>query len=242
MKRLWVLSAALWVAVGVLAVPVAPQPGLPAAPSASHFIAPGLIDVAALLPPPPAADSVVQCAEIEVLLNLQAERTPAQVAQANRVNTEDVFAFGSDVLGQWFNATNLPQTAAFFAQVREDFIAINRSSKVLFNRRRPPFVDARIKPCVEFSDTGAYPSGHAMQSAIWAELLSRIFPEQSAALQRRASETRWSRLLGGVHYPSDVEAGRVVGDAIAREMLQNTGLQETLLQLRSEAIPHQPPR
>lgn len=204
---------------------------------AANFLAPDAIDVKALLPAPPAADSLVQRAELEVVLHLQAERTPAQIARAQHVDSEDAFVFGADVLGDWFTAAQLPHTAEFVAQLRDDLQPVNSATKKLFNRRRPPFLDARVKPCVKFSDTGSYPSGHGMRSAIWAGLLAAAFPEKATAFQERAAETRWCRLLAGVHNPSDVEAGRILGDAIVQELLKNPAVQKALEEVRAEAAP-----
>ena len=201
------------------------------------FLAPGVIDPQTLIPPAPGSDSLVQHAEIEVLLNLQLARTASQTAFAQKVQGEDVFIFGSDVLGEWFSAANLPRTAAFFAQVREDFTPIGHLTKKLFNRRRPAFQDPRIKPCVEFSDTSSYPSGHAAQSAMWAGLLSVVFPGQAAGFVERAAQTRWARLVGGAHHPTDVEAGRILGEAEARELLKNPAVQQALAELQAEAAP-----
>lgn len=224
MKRLSVLLAAVWLA---------------AAAPAANFLTTGAIDVGALLPAPPAADSLVTRAELEVVLQLQAGRTPVQAARCKLVENEDIFFFGSDVLGEWFNAANLPQTAAFFAKVHDDFLPINHAAKAIWPRRRPSFVDARVLPCVEVADSGAYPSGHGIQSALWAALLSEIFPAQAAGFQQRAQETRQFKLLSGVHYPSDLEAGRMVGEAIARELLKNPTVQKSLDEIRAEAAPHQ---
>lgn len=204
---------------------------------AANYLAPDAIDVRTLLPAPPAADSLVQHAELEVVLHLQAERTPAQAARAQHVDAEDAFVFGADVLGEWFSPANLPQTAEFFGKVRDDLLPINHATKELFNRRRPPFLDARVKPCVKFADTGSYPSGHAMRSAIWAGLFGALFPDRAAAFQDRASETRWCRLLAGVHNPTDVESGRILGEAIARELLKNPAVQKAIDQLRAETAP-----
>lgn len=235
MRSLHALLAALCVAVSGRAD--TPPPHAHPAPAATHFIAATAVDLRALVPAAPAPDSLEQRAELEVLYHLQLERTPAQVARARLVNTEDAFVFGSDVLGEWFTAANLPQTAAFLALVAEDLTPFNSAAKSLFQRRRPPFLDARIKPCVEFADTGAYPSGHAMRSAVWAALLGEIFPDQAAGFQRRADETRWCRLLAGVHSPSDVAAGRVIGEAVARELLKHPAVQQALATLRAEAAP-----
>jgi membrane-associated phospholipid phosphatase len=206
--------------------------------SAAHFLAPDAIDVRALLPAPPASDSLVTRAELAVVLQFQAARTPEQAARCRQIENEDVFLFGSDVLGPWFNAAHLPQTAAFFARVREDFLPINRAAKAVYPRRRPPFADAGVKPCVEFADTGSYPSGHGIQSALWAGLLAEIFPDHAAGFAQRAEETRRFKLISGVHYPTDLVAGQVLGEAVAREMLKSPAVQKAVTELRAEGAPY----
>lgn len=228
MKRLPLLLAGLWLAASLQAAAPAP---------AAHFLAVDAISLPALLPAPPADNSIVTHAELEVLYQLQVERTPAQVSRARLVDAEDIFSFGSDVLGPWFEAKHLPRTAAFFAQVGEDLTPISRAAKGLYHRRRPPFLDSRIKPCIEFSDAPSYPSGHGMRSALWAGLLAALFPDKTEGFADRAAESRWGRLLGGVHTPSDVEAGRIVGEALAREMLKQPGVQKALEEIRAECSP-----
>jgi acid phosphatase (class A) len=201
---------------------------------AGRFVADNVPDLRALLTPPPAADSLVTRAELEVVLQFQDLRTPALAQRAQEIENETLFSFASDVVGPWFTAEKLPRTAALFAAVREDFIAVNRASKGLWPRKRPPFADPRVKPCVEFSDSGSYPSGHGIQSALWAGLLAELLPDHAAGFQARALETRRMKLFTGVHYPSDLEAGRLVGEALAREMLRNPALQSALAAARAE--------
>ena len=47
-----------------------------------QFLQPAAVDVMALLPPPPALDSKEANTELEVVLNLQATRSAAEVARA----------------------------------------------------------------------------------------------------------------------------------------------------------------
>ena len=211
-------------------------------PPAPHFLASGAINIRDVITPPPAPDSIVTRAEFEVLVQLQATRTAEQAARCKAIESEDIFLFGSEVAGPQFSAANLPGTAAFFALVREDFISINRAAKAIWPRRRPSFLDERIKPCVEFSDSGAYPSGHGIQSALWAALLSELMPEHAAGFAERAAETRRFKTLSGVHYPSDIVAGQILGEAVAREMLKNPALQKQLEELRTELAPHLKPK
>jgi acid phosphatase (class A) len=217
------------------ALPALAAPGSTALAKEANFIAPDAIDARALLPAPPAPDSLVTRAEFEVILQLQAARTPAQADRCRQIEGEDIFLFGSDVLGPWFNAAQLPQAAAFFAKVKEDFLPLNRAAKAIYPRRRPSFADPRVKPCVEIADTGAYPSGHGIQSSLWAALLAEIFPEHAGGFAQRAGETRRYKLISGVHYPTDMVAGQVLGEAVAREMLKNPAVQKALAELRAEA-------
>jgi acid phosphatase (class A) len=203
--------------------------------SAAPLLAPAALDLPALLPVPPAPGSPAARAELDTVLQAQAARTPEQAARCVQVENETIWLFGSEVLGPWFTAANLPKTAALFAAVRADFIAVNRAAKALHPRQRPPFADGRVQPCVEFADTGSYPSGHAIQSSLWAGLLAEIFPEHAAGFAERAAETRRYKLLSGVHYPSDLAAGQAVGEALARTLLKIPDVRRSIAGARAEA-------
>jgi acid phosphatase (class A) len=223
MKRLAVLLAVLGLTVGA---------------GAANFLAPGALDLKALLRQPPLTGSPETRGELDEILVLQAARTPEQAARCVQIENETIWLFGSEVAGPWFTAANLPKTAAFFAAVREDFIPVNRAAKALYPRQRPPFADPRVKPCVEFADTGSYPSGHGIQSSLWAGLLAEILPDHAAGFAQRAGETRRYKLLSGVHYPSDLTAGQAVGEALARELLKNPAVRKIIAELRAEVAPH----
>jgi acid phosphatase (class A) len=203
---------------------------------AGHFVADNTLDYRALITPPPAADSLVTRAELDVVLQFQDLRTSALAKRAQEIENETLFSFAADVVGPWFKQESLPKTAALFAAVREDFIPVNRTSKALWPRKRPPYADPRVKPCVEYSDSGSYPSGHGIQSALWAVLLGELLPDHAAGFQQRALETRRMKLFTGVHYPSDLEAGRILGDALAREMLKSPALLQALTAARAEIV------
>lgn len=201
---------------------------------AGNFVAPDALNLPALLPPPPATDSPATRVELDQILALQRTRTPEQAARCVQIETEDIWVFGSEVVGPWFTAANLPKTAAFFARVREDFIAANRAAKDMFPRKRPPFVDEKVKPCVECKDTPSYPSGHGIQSSVWALLLRELFPDKAGDFLVRAATTRKFKVLSGVHYPSDLAAGQAIGEALGRAMLKNPAVQKAIGDLRAE--------
>jgi acid phosphatase (class A) len=240
MKLLPVLFAALFLAVTTQAQRDRPSPtaGTLLGHPLGQWPMTGSFDLPALLPPPPAAGSPAALAELDIVLQAQASRTAEQAARCVQIENETIWLFGSEVVGPWFTAANLPKTAAFFAAVREDFIPVNRAAKALHPRKRPPFADPRVKPCVEFADTGSYPSGHGIQSSLWAGLLTEILPDHADGFAKRAGETRRYKLLSGVHYPSDLTAGQAVGEALARELLKNSAARQMIEELRAEMAPH----
>ena len=191
---------------------------LVAAPVAGRYLRADAVDVVKLIPPAPAADSLTSQADLWTVYELQQRRTPEQVALSRYFAVLSVFQYDA-VLGPWFNAAKLPKTAEFFAQIDADRFEITLKGKKVWNRPRPPLVDPRIHPAAPLPGTGSYPSGHSTQSFLWADLLAQVFPEKREALRDRAALVAWSRVIGGVHYPTDITAGRILGDQLADQFL-----------------------
>ncbi len=92
-------------------------------------------------------------------------------------------------------------------------------AKLIYKRPRPFVSHAEIKPCIKMPNNYSYPSGHATISRVYARILGTLYPERAAAFLARADEIAMHRVLGGVHHPSDIEAGKRLGDAIAERIL-----------------------
>jgi acid phosphatase (class A) len=116
--------------------------------------------------------------------------------------------------------------------------AIANPAKDFYGRKRPPLIDARVKPCVPLEATASYPSGHSTRATVWALVLSEIFPDQKDALIARSRQIGDDRVLGGVHYPSDVEAGRTLAAAIVKDMLADPDFQAQLEKVKAECVAH----
>lgn len=187
-----------------------------------------------LLPPPPPDDSPAGLADLATLLRLQAERTPEQVARAQQLAAHTPFLMGAAAWGAGFTAKNLPETAKIFRAIRDQSRPAILAAKNAWSRPRPYQRDARVTPCVPKPGSSSYPSGHAADSALWAAILSAAFPEKAARFEAIVEETMWSRVIGGVHYPTDVQAGRQLGRAIAAKMLETPALHSALDVIRAE--------
>lgn len=202
-----------------------------------HFSNLSGLDIKEILPPPPAPGSLAAQAELTTVLQAQAWRTPEQVAWAKLVASGGMFAvFAADnLLGPQFTKENYPALVTLFDHFLEDQRNLPIPYKKLYPRLRPYLADARVQPVVEKLETGSYPSGHSMLAYVWAAVLSEIYPERRAQFFERAERASWGRVLGGMHFPSDLEGGRRLAAAIMAEQMKNAAFRAELEQCRAEA-------
>jgi acid phosphatase (class A) len=204
----------------------------PKAP-ADKYITAGSIDLRTLLPDPPADNSDATKSEIEELLKIQESRTPLQVERAKSEDPLVVYAFAT-VLGTNFAPARLPVTDRFLKRVGAEVSAVSSGAKTLWKRTRPYKVDKRLKPVGREAASKSYPSGHTTRAFAWAVVLGELFPGKKAELLERAKEIGYDRMIAGVHYRSDVEAGTKLGKAIGEKLLESDALQKDLAAARRE--------
>ncbi|WP_243438227.1 acid phosphatase [Fundidesulfovibrio soli] len=204
--------------------------GLAAKP---HFLPAGSLDLVAVLPPPPADGSPRNKAELKELLHLQRTRTPAMIAFALEDVTRSPFRF-ADVLGPEFNKQNLPGVEEFFVAVLEDVSLQVDPPKQHWNRLRPFLLDPMIEPCLPQPASASYPSGHSAFGHLAAIVLSAMVPEKAEALAKRGEAFARNRLIGGVHYPSDVAAGAEAAKIIAKALFENPEFKKAFQEAKAQ--------
>jgi acid phosphatase (class A) len=169
---------------------------------------------------------------------VQADRTPEQVERAKRVANQSVTSFAQSVLGEWFHSGDFPRTQAVFDEIeRERRDIVDDQVKRRWNRTRPYLYSSAVHPVVSRPDNTSYPSGHSAAAAVWGTILAAAFPEKAAEFRKQIHEVMWSRVLGGVHYPSDTVAGEMLGEAIANAMMKSPDMQAALKTIREEVGP-----
>lgn len=163
-----------------------------------------------LFPPPPSDGSAEARRELDELLALQAARTAAQAAAARADSSTDVDRFAS-ALGLKPGATSrLPRLTRFAQQVEDSIRPYVRDAKRHFDRARPYRVEPRIEPCLDYPPRDAsYPSGHATYAFVLAAALADVAPGRAPQLLARGEEFAHQRMVCGVHFRSDIEAGRL---------------------------------
>jgi acid phosphatase (class A) len=188
------------------------------------------------IPPPPADDSIAGKADLETLLQIQKDRTEEQKNRAQIIADHTPFLMGAKAFGDWFTAENLPITYQFFRDIHRSAHPFMLGAKHAFERPRPYYRDDRIEPSISFPPNSSYPSGHSAQGGLWKEFLATAFPEHRAVFEEHARETMWARILAGVHFPTDTQAGYYLGETIAKHLLEADDVSEALEQVRQEII------
>ena len=90
-------------------------------------------------------------------------------------------------------------------------------------KRPRPFAVFNEPICVpqdadRLRESGAYPSGHASLGWTWALILAELVPERADAIFSRGRAFGDNRVVCGVHWPSDVQAGQTIAAAVVARL------------------------
>src|SRR4051794_2814995 len=196
----------------------------PAPAAEANYIPADRLDLTELLSPPPAPSSERQRRDLAVVLTVQNSRTAVQIERALADATAGTFGF-RDVLGPNFTVERLPSVAALFENVRRDANIALTAGKGAWYRKRPFDASSNVKPVGQRPESSSYPSGSSTTAYLTAILLANMVPEKRADLFARGRRFGASRIILGVHFPSDVEAGRLAATAIATVLKQDESFQ-----------------
>ena len=185
------------------------------------------------IPPAPAPGSPTDQADVAEVLKLQASRTPDEIAEAMFDKTFRLEIVAGHVLSPNFTQQNFPVTFKLLLHVREDESLLNSTLKNNYKRPRPFVTHPEVHPLFT-AEEFSYPSGHASGSRILADILGELFPAKKAALLARADAVGHGRVIAGVHYPSDIQAGQRLGQALSDALLANPAFQTDLAAAKAE--------
>jgi acid phosphatase (class A) len=199
---------------------------------AAKFLTAGSPDPVRLLPPPPESGSAEQAADLASVVAACTACTPADEAAVKNEVDFSIESFAS-VIGPWFQADKLPKAFALFREVEQETRTVTNSGKDFWQRFRPYAVEGRLHP-VAPEKSASYPSGHATRATVFALLLAELLPRQRGVILAFGRAVGWHRVQGGVHYPTDIYAGRVLGQALAQEFLRSEAFQRDWAEVKAE--------
>ena len=243
------LAVGLTTLVGAAVAENAPQ----AHPSG--YLAPGAApDALKILPRPPAAGSAREAADRRVFFQTRAlagtPRWTLATQDANLIQSTGMF---SCAVGVDLDPARAPALALVFRKVAYSTGAVTNPAKEHYQRARPyTLPDAASAPvCVPKTEgltrNGSYPSGHATLSWAWGLVLAELAPDRATDILARARGIGDSRVVCGVHYLSDVQAGRLAGASLVAVLHAQPTFRADMERARSEldalrSAPHAAPR
>ncbi|HEU5137778.1 MAG TPA: phosphatase PAP2 family protein [Steroidobacteraceae bacterium] len=163
----------------------------------------------ALFAQPPPADSPQTRAELDALLEVQRKRSARDVEAARADRKTEIQRFYVALGFPEGADPDLPLLQGLAENVEDDARPYVRAAKEKFRRLRPYEIEPRMEPCIDrVRGDLSYPSGHANYGYLMADLLRAMVPERERQLLARADEFARQRMVCGVHFASDIEAGR----------------------------------
>ena len=199
------------------------------APNAANF-----------LPPPPAEGSPREQADIvayRALRSLEGGERWAIARADNEIETPGAPRAFDCALGFKFEPEKTPTLTMLLGRMLGDLETIQTPAKRGWFRKRP-FVVEPLPTCIApetwLAASGSYPSGHSALGWAWALVLAEMAPDRADPILRRGLAYGQSRAVCGVHYVSDVEAGRIVGAAMVARLKADPGFQADFARAKEE--------
>lgn len=197
-------------------------------------------NAANFLPPPPEEGSAREQADMAAYRAMRALEGSERWAIAradNEIETPGAPRAFDCALGFAFEPEAMPTLTLLLGKMLGDLEMIQTPVKRGQFRKRP-FVVEPLPTCIVpetwLAASGSYPSGHSALGWAWALVLAELAPDRADAILRRGLAYGESRAVCGVHYPSDVEAGRIVGGVIVARLKADPAFQADFARAKQE--------
>jgi membrane-associated phospholipid phosphatase len=173
--------------------------------------------------PPPSVDSEQMAREV------------AEVKNYRRTNLTNLTAayweyYGGRAVFEYFN--DLASKLMFENRVHDDarlaaatYATVNVAlhdaaiacwdAKYAYWAPRPGMIDPTITTVFATPNHPSYPSAHSCLSSAAGSVLARQFPSDAASLRAIVDQSGEARIMGGIHFRTDVEVGERMGEQVA---------------------------
>lgn len=178
-----------------------------------------------ILDGPALEDSYHYYSEVAGYWDAKTERDTERGAQAvaDADLNDDAIIAGFDACTPFtISTTTTPNITTLIKTAKLMFGLHAMGMKDYWYRNRPyvQLGDPTAVPADEetYRNESSYPSGHAVIGWGLALVLAEVMPDFQDAILKHGYDFGWSRVITGFHYPSDVQAGRVMAACVLAKM------------------------
>jgi membrane-associated phospholipid phosphatase len=128
----------------------------------------------------------------------------------------------SDSTGQPVGGLGSSRPHALVVVAIYDAVIAAWDAKYAFNRLRPSELDPQLQTVIPNPRSPSYPSEHAAVAWAAATVMNYLYPTppgQMSPWDALADEDGKLRVMAGVEYPSDVQAGKTLGTLVGNAMI-----------------------
>ena len=196
----------------------------------------------ALPPSPGSSEDTADVTEVKELQNVDQKRW-----EEAKLDSAFLYPRFEEAFGHPIDRASFPMLIKLLNRTLPEAGATTSTAKMHFHRPRPyqrwllqRVCGQETPPQPEEHPVGglSYPSGHSAYGWAVAMVLARIEPGRANVLMERAEQYAQNRLVCGVHFPSDLEAGHVIAAAVISRLDTSPKFQSDLAQARAEQRPH----
>ena len=216
------------------------------APVAMHSHLPPYVDPAqmpdavSILPTPPANPSPQQAADEATFQATRALRGSARWALATRDADLSAAALASDfscAVGARLTPSSVPSLFRIMERSKADVSIAYSRPKQHYDRKRP-FLGNDAPICVPrdggLAGNGSYPSGHTTIGDGLALILAQAAPDRATAILARGRVFGESRVVCGVHWATDGDAGYLTASTAVSALQSSTDFRADVALLAHE--------
>lgn len=193
------------------------------------------------VPPAPMAGSAQVQADEERSERLRALENTDRWRLATRhaeVRPRLALAHFDCALGFRLDAGDSPRLVSILERVLHEADQAAELAKARAFRPRPVGADADRIACQAVSpasrNSASYPSGTATVGAAYGEVIASLDPDHAEEANRIGHEIGVSRMVCGMHYPSDVAEGERLGKALFQQIAATPAYQADAAVAREE--------
>jgi membrane-associated phospholipid phosphatase len=179
------------------------------------------------VPPPPSRHKTrVELQTMANLISRNDAQTRQQIAfwDAGAPSYRWLDMINARVLGGTPTTAYAHRVYMYVAQAMYDATIATWESKYFYNRRRPSEENYLLATALPVPASPSYPSEHAAAAQAAATVLAYFLPAEAQSFQTMAEQAAWSRVLAGLQYPSDYDAGLDLGRKVAEQVIAKARL------------------